>query len=63
MPDTLISPQNVAVLLSVSHTTVKRLYLSGKLPFVRVGRQVRIKQTALDVFIEKQRNRGEGRAA
>jgi excisionase family DNA binding protein len=63
MPDTLIDPRNVALLLGVSLTTVKRLYGSGKLPFVRIGRQVRIKQTSLDVFIEKQRNRGEGKAA
>jgi excisionase family DNA binding protein len=63
MSNILIDPRNVALLLGVSLTTVKRLYTSGKLPFVRIGRQVRIKQTSLDVFIEKQRNRGEGRAA
>lgn len=30
---------------------------------IRIGRQVRFRQNSVDVFCEKQRNRGEGRAA
>jgi len=57
--DSLLTPIEVASRLGVSKYTVARLYKAGKLSFVRVGRQVRFRQTAVDVYIAKQ----QGRAA
>ncbi len=55
--EALLSPIEVATRLGVSKFTVARLYKAGKLSFVRVGRQVRFRQAAVEVFIEKQRQK------
>lgn len=46
----LITIQEAAVLLRVSPVTVRRHVAAGRLPAVRVGRQIRIERDALDDF-------------
>jgi excisionase family DNA binding protein len=57
--ESLLTPTQVAARLGVSKFTVARLYKAGRIPFVRIGRQVRIRAVAVEVFIQKQ----SGRAA
>ncbi len=52
----LLTPTEVAKLLKVSPRTLHRLIGAGKLPIVRVGRQVRIHPDDLARFIEKARS-------
>jgi excisionase family DNA binding protein len=57
--DSLLTPKQVSERLAISQATLARLYKSGQLAFVRVGRQVRFREAAVKVFISRQ----EGRAA
>jgi excisionase family DNA binding protein len=46
----LVTIQEAAVLLRVSPVTIRRHVAAGRLPAVRVGRQIRIERDALDDF-------------
>ncbi len=48
----LLKPPEAARLLSVSRTTVYELAKSGQLKSIRVGRSVRIPESAIAEFIE-----------
>jgi excisionase family DNA binding protein len=49
--DQLLSPQEVADRLGTSVRFVRRLVLERRIPFVKVGRHVRIATSDLDAFI------------
>jgi excisionase family DNA binding protein len=55
--ESLLSPEQVSARLGVSKYTLARLYKAGHITFVRVGRQVRFRATAVDTFIAKQTGR------
>lgn len=50
----LLTPDEVAVRLGISKSTLARLYKAGRISFVRIRRQVRFRPEAVDVFIQKQ---------
>jgi excisionase family DNA binding protein len=50
--DRLLSPQEVADRLGTSLRFVRRLVLERRIPFIKVGRHVRIAASDLDAFIE-----------
>jgi excisionase family DNA binding protein len=50
-PD-VISIQDAARMLSVSHMTIRRLIAAGKLPAGKVGRQWRIKRVDVERLLE-----------
>jgi excisionase family DNA binding protein len=49
--DQLLSPQEVANRLGTSLRFVRRLVLERRIPFIKVGRHVRIATSDLDAFI------------
>jgi excisionase family DNA binding protein len=49
--DRLLSPQEVADRLGTSLRFVRRLVLERRIPFIKVGRHVRIATSDLDAFI------------
>jgi excisionase family DNA binding protein len=49
--DQLLSPQEVADRLGTSLRFVRRLVLERRIPFIKVGRHVRIATSDLDTFI------------
>jgi len=49
--DQLLSPQEVADRLGTSLRFVRRLVLERRIPFIKVGRHVRIAASDLDAFI------------
>ena len=49
--DQLLSPQEVANRLGTSLRFVRRLVLERRIPFIKVGRHVRIAASDLDAFI------------
>ena len=49
--DQLLSPQEVADRLGTSLRFVRRLVLERRIPFIKVGRHVRIATSDLDAFI------------
>jgi excisionase family DNA binding protein len=49
--DRLLSPQEVADRLGTSLRFVRRLVLERRIPFIKVGRHVRIAASDLDAFI------------
>ena len=49
--DQLLSPQEVADRLGTSLRFVRRLVLERRIPFIKVGRHVRIATNDLDAFI------------
>ena len=49
--DQLLSPQEVADRLDTSLRFVRRLVLERRIPFIKVGRHVRIATSDLDAFI------------
>ena len=51
LPDSLLTRAQVAELLAVSVTTVRRLGYDGSLPIARVGNSVRIRTSDLHHFI------------
>jgi len=51
----LLSVAAVALHLGVSEKTVRRLIQSGKLPSLRVGRQIRVSEPDLAAFIARSR--------
>jgi excisionase family DNA binding protein len=49
--DTLLTPQEAADRLGTSLRFVRRLVFERRIPFVKVGRHVRIATSDLDAFI------------
>jgi len=49
--DQLLTPQEVADRLGTSLRFVRRLVLERRIPFIKVGRHVRIATSDLDAFI------------
>jgi excisionase family DNA binding protein len=49
--DQLLSPQEVADRLGTSLRFVRRLVLERRIPFIKVGRHVRIATSDLEAFI------------
>jgi excisionase family DNA binding protein len=49
--DRLLSPQEVADRLGTSLRFVRRLVLERRIPFIKLGRHVRIATSDLDAFI------------
>jgi excisionase family DNA binding protein len=56
--DQLLSPQEVADRLGTSLRFVRRLVLERRIPFIKVGRHVRIATSDLDAFIAAGRVEG-----
>lgn len=54
MNDQLLTAAEVADQLRVSTMTVYRLIRSGELPAVRVGRNYRVRASALQAYLEAQ---------
>lgn len=54
MTERLLTAAEVADQLRVSTMTIYRLIRSGELPAVRVGRNYRVRQSDLDVYLEQQ---------
>lgn len=57
MPERLLTIADAAELLAVCEFTVRRLIWRGDLPFVRVGRSLRIRRTELEAWIEENSER------
>lgn len=51
----LLTYDQVAARLKVSERMVKRLLWAGDLPKTKVGRHVRVHESDLDAYIERQR--------
>lgn len=54
MSEQLLTVNEVAELLRVSSMTVYRLVRRGELPAVRVGRNYRVRSSALDAYLDAQ---------
>ncbi|WP_377805895.1 helix-turn-helix domain-containing protein [Azospirillum sp. A29] len=52
-PPLLLTIPDVADRLQVSIKTVRRWIVSGELPTVRLGRQIRIQPKDLDIFLRQ----------
>ncbi len=52
-PPALLTIPDVAERLQVSIKTVRRWIVSGDLPTVRLGRQIRIQPKDLDIFLRQ----------
>jgi len=51
----LLDVHDVARLLDIHRNTVRRLYTSGGLPHIRVGRSVRFRRQDIDDWVAAQR--------
>ena len=51
VPDRLLTLSEVAAILGTSERFPRRLIAERRIEFVRVGRHVRIRESALDAFI------------
>lgn len=58
MAESLLSVEDVARILRVSVSKVRQLVNEGEIRSIRVGRQIRITQTDLDNYIERQATAG-----
>lgn len=54
----LLTAEDVAKQLNISRSFAYHLMKSGKLPYVRLGRSLRVHPRDLDVLIELNTNRG-----
>jgi excisionase family DNA binding protein len=54
MDDRLLTANEVAAQLRVSSMTIYRLIRRGELPAVRVGRNYRVRASALDAYLRAQ---------
>ncbi len=54
MVETLYTIEEVAAILRVKPVTVRRLIAAGKIRHVRVGRQIRISESALNTYLAEQ---------
>lgn len=48
----LLTVKRAAYLASVSEATIRRAIREGRLPFVRIGRSIRIRSDDFDAFME-----------
>ncbi len=53
MEDTMLSVKEIAKFLSVSKRTVQRMVKRGDLDAIRVGGQIRVRQSALDRLLRE----------
>ena len=53
IPDRLLTADESAALLSLSVRQVRRLIASGTLPFVRIGRAIRIRPEAIAALLDE----------
>lgn len=60
METVLLTAVEVASVLRISKAHLYKMIKSGKIPSVRFGRSVRVKQDALDAFILKNASEAEG---
>jgi excisionase family DNA binding protein len=51
-PAPLLTAAAVAERLNISLRSVRRMFADGRLPFVRIGRSVRVRPEALEDMIE-----------
>jgi excisionase family DNA binding protein len=56
MPEQYYSVEDVARMLQISVSKIRQLVKSGELESVRIGKQIRITETALNSYISKQRS-------
>jgi excisionase family DNA binding protein len=49
----LLKASEVAAILKVSLRSVRRMLADGRLPYVRIGRSVRVRPEALEAMIEE----------
>jgi excisionase family DNA binding protein len=49
----LLTAAEVAEFLNMSVRSVRRMLADGRLPFVRIGRSVRVRSEALEAMIER----------
>jgi excisionase family DNA binding protein len=54
------SEREAALLLGVSHTTVKKLLARGDLPYVKIGARTLIARATLESFLEDREQRRGG---
>src|SRR5262245_66063375 len=59
--DTFLTTEEVLAYLQVNLRTVYRLIKAGKIPAVRVGRQWRVRKRDLDLWLDSQILRANGR--
>jgi excisionase family DNA binding protein len=52
MQSELLTPEEAAVYLRLNPQTTYRLLRGGQLPGVKIGRQWRIRKTALEAFLD-----------
>jgi excisionase family DNA binding protein len=53
MDDMLLRPREVAAMFGVSRTTPYTWISNGSLPAVRLGRALRVRQSAVEAFIAR----------
>ena len=53
MPETLFTIEEVAEMLKVKPITVRRLIADGQIETVRVGRQIRISESAYNKYVQE----------
>ena len=51
----LFNKKQVAEILNVSGKTISRLIAKGELPFIQIGRNIRIKKSDVFEFVERQK--------
>lgn len=56
MNDDLLTAKEISTRYKVSYITVFRWIKAGKLPAFKVGKQYRVKQEDLDIFIEESKS-------
>ncbi len=56
MTDRLLTIQDLMAYLQVSRTTAYQMIWRGKIPHVRVGRQIRIRQRDVEAYLDQSSN-------
>ena len=59
MKEKLLTTEEVAELLRVHHTTVRRWLRKGEIQGIKIGRLWRIKESELDLIEHKNKNKPE----
>lgn len=55
MPEALLDKEEAAKVLNLSKGTISNLLARGELPYIKIGRSVRIKREDIEAYIEGQR--------